>query len=90
MKGEMVSFKSAGELSVVVEEKKEEFFPKIVNSSENSAQVKEALVLEKNISELGFSENAMVYCEGYQKLTSTYVKLGEYFRESWRYGQRSL
>lgn len=77
MKGEMVSFKSAGKLSVVVEEKKEEFFPKIVNSSENSAQVKEALVLEKNISELGFSENAMVYCEGYQKLTSTYVKLGD-------------
>lgn len=77
MKGEIVSFKSAGKLSVVLQEKKEEFFPKIVNSSENSVAVKEALVLEKNISELGFSENAMVYCEGYQKLTSTYVKLGD-------------
>lgn len=77
MKGEIVSFKSSGQLSVVFEEKKGEVFPKIVNSSENSVAVKEALVLEKNISELGFSKNAMVYCEGYQKLTSTYVKLGD-------------
>lgn len=77
MKGEIVSFKSSGRLSVVFEEKKGEVFPKIVNSSENSVAVKEARVLEKNISELGFSKNAMVYCEGYQKLTSTYVKLGD-------------
>ena len=76
MKGEIVSFKSSGQLSVVHEKKKGEVFPKIVNLSENSVAVKEVLVLEKNISNLGFSKNAMVYCEGYQKLTSTYVKLG--------------
>ena len=56
MKGEIVSFKSSGQLSVVFEEKKGEVFPKIVNLSENSVAVKEALVLEKNISELGFSK----------------------------------
>ncbi len=77
MKGEIVNFKSEGKFSVVSGEKKGEFFSKIVNLSENSIAVKEAVVLEKNISELGFSENAMVYCEGYQMLSSTYEKLGD-------------
>lgn len=77
MNGKIVNLSRNSE--IYVEEFKEdgEHFAKIVNSSNAPIKIKEAVVYEKDISELGFSKEAMVYCEGYQKLASTYVKLSD-------------
>lgn len=76
MKSEIVTFRAKGDITLSTNEKNGEHFAEIVNSSAEPVSVKEVLVLEKNIKDLGFSKSAMVYCEGYQKLASTFVKLG--------------
>ena len=77
MNGKIINLCGDHEIYVEQFEKDGEHFAKIVNSSNAPIKIKEAVVYEKNISELGFSKEAMVYCEGYQKLASTYVKLSD-------------
>lgn len=77
MNGKIVNLNRNSEIYVEEFKKGGEHFAKIVNSSNAPIKIKEAVVYEKDISELGFSKEAMVYCEGYQKLASTYVKLSD-------------
>ena len=77
MTGEIITYQTEGAVHLETEEKDGELFPKLVNSSNQAVSIKEALVMEWSREKLGFSDAAMVYCEGYQKLTSTYVRFGD-------------
>lgn len=73
MTGEIITYQTGGAVRLETEEKDGELVPKLVNSSNRDVSIKEALVMAWSREKLGFSDAAMVYCEGYQKLNSTYV-----------------